>query len=651
MRDSTDGSMTEPSSGGLFDAFPPIDTETWEACIASDLGTRSREDVLLWTPEDDLTIRAYYREEDLEDVPHLAREAPVSSDTSTNGEQAPQITSGWQIRQDVVVRRGDGIDLDDVQEQIAEAVQGGVDMIGLRLPPSAPPRSIPTGDELRSLARRVPLTGIGIHLQAGPNTLSLVDAFRNAGIHVREMTAGFDVVGERACSGAFGDGLAQVAEAMRTEGADRILCADAAPYHNRGAGLITETAFMLAAFTEYLVRLSRHDVDPAQTLDRIHVSLPIGPSYFLEVARLRAVRLLIGLILRTVDERLSVEHVPIHAVTSRRNMTRYDPHTNLLRATTEAASAVVGGCDVLAIRPFDALDRDASPHGRRIARNLHHLMRHEAHLDKVADPAAGSYYVEVLTDAIARRTWALFKQVEDHGGLIEAASSGFVAAHLNHEATALLQGMAVRRRTLVGTNKYPNPAERHAGTELDDARAGTSTAHSGGEGDADDAADRAMHAPLGADDSRIPVGPFRAAEPFESIRIRTERFGVRRGRPASAVVLPVGDARRRKRRAEWAADILRCAGFHADVAEGADVIGQAPSWNGSTTDVLVIANGDARFEPNALHEVDAFIGYDAICLASSSRATANVDVQLFPGANLVYVFSRLQAILEMEDPS
>ena len=132
------------------------------------------------------------------------------------------------------------------------------------------------------------------------------------------------------------------------------------------------------------------------------------------------------------------------------NKSLYDPYTNLLRVTTEALSAVIGGCDTLIVEPFEF-----SP---RLATNVQLLLQHEAHLDEVADPAAGSYYVEWLTDALARQAWKLFQEVEARGGY--AQSQAFIDDAITASRKALETAVASRRRTLVGVNNYPDLNEK-----------------------------------------------------------------------------------------------------------------------------------------------------------------------------------------------
>jgi methylmalonyl-CoA mutase len=230
--------------------------------------------------------------------------------------------------------------------------------------------------------------------------------------------------------------------------------------------------------------------------------------------------------------------VRIHARTAGENKTLYDPHVNMLRVTTEALSAIVGGCDSLTIAPcgFDA----------HLAENVQHVLREESHLDKVQDPGAGSYYIEALTDALAAEAWTLFQSIESAGGWAAYHASGSLDAALATSRASKEQAVAERRRVLVGTNNYPNLLEH----ELD--AAGT----------------------LGSG--------WRLAEPFEAIRLRTERHADATGRVPRVLLLEHGDLKMRKARAAFCLNFFGCAGF--DVAQSETL---------SDADLVVLCGTDA----------------------------------------------------------
>jgi methylmalonyl-CoA mutase len=231
----------------------------------------------------------------------------------------------------------------------------------------------------------------------------------------------------------------------------------------------------------------------------------------------------------------------IHAVTPRRNKSVYDRYTNLLRVTTEALSAVLGGCDALTVDPFGF-----DPH---LALNVQRLLREEAHLDAVADPAGGSYYLEVLTDSLARAAWKLFQQIEAEGGYSHAVATGSMDKALAASRAARDKAMSSRRRVLVGVNNYPNTTEKTAGW-----------------------------------DSEIDV--TRLAAPFERIRRRTNDHAAATGRYPKVLLLKRGDVKMKGARANFCLNFFGCAGF--DIVEAEEAAG-------TDADLIVLCSSDAEY--------------------------------------------------------
>jgi methylmalonyl-CoA mutase len=214
------------------------------------------------------------------------------------------------------------------------------------------------------------------------------------------------------------------------------------------------------------------------------------------------------------------EAIEVHAITALANKSIYDPYTNLLRVTTEALSAATAGVDSLTVQPagFQA----------RLAKNVQLILKEESHLDKVADPAGGSYYIESITDSIAAEAWKLFQQIEAEGGFAKAQAT--IDARLAASRAAKEKAIASRRRTMVGVNNYPDLNEK----ELEQA------------------------------DSLNAAG-WRLAQSIESIRLRTERHAAKTGKTPKVLLLRRGDLKMKMARAQFCQNFLGCAGF--DIVE------------------------------------------------------------------------------------
>ena len=203
------------------------------------------------------------------------------------------------------------------------------------------------------------------------------------------------------------DGLEYLAGLAReSSGIPGLKCVhpSGAVFSNAGAGPVAELAFTLSLGNEYMAYLTctgAYKPDIAASL--IKFTFGTGPDFFPEIAKLRAARMLWAIIVKGYGPQSEESAVMnIHSVTGRWNKTLYDPYVNMLRTQTEAMSAALGGADSITVEPFDIIFRDPDNFSERIARNQQLLLMEESHLDKVADPGAGSYYIEELTAMIAQ---------------------------------------------------------------------------------------------------------------------------------------------------------------------------------------------------------------------------------------------------------
>ena len=318
--------------------------------------------------------------------------------------------------------------------------------------------------------------------------------------------------------------------------------------HEAGAHAVQELGYAIAAGVERLAELtSTEPVDSAA--GRIEFVFAVGPSYFIEIAKLRAARILwaqaVSAFAPAAD---SACRMRLHVRTPRRNKSAYDRYSNLLRVTTEAFSAVVGGCDRLTVEPF-AFDA-------HLALNVQRILKEESHLDAVADPAGGSYYIEALTDALARPAWALFQQVEAEGGYAKALASGSIGKALAATRDARAKAYSARRRALVGVNNYPNVEEKTP--ELETPAAEPATA--------------------------LPL--VRVAEPFEKIRRRTSEHARAAGRYPKVLLLKRGDVKMKGARSNFCFNFFGCAGF--DMVE-------AEEYRGTDAELIVLCSSDAEY--------------------------------------------------------
>jgi methylmalonyl-CoA mutase len=229
-------------------------------------------------------------------------------------------------------------------------------------------------------------------------------------------------------------------------------------FHNAGANAVQELAFTLASAVTYLDKLTDHNLSIELIIPKIEFSISIGTNYFIEIAKLRAFRYLWSKIVESygaLSENLPLVNCNIHCQTSGFYDAKLSPYTNMLRATTQSMSAIMGGCDSLTVFPYNnVLEKEQnSEFGERIARNVSLIMKEEAHLDKTNDPPAGSYYIETLTYKLAASAWNLFLKVENQGGIIKAYEQGFIQQEIEKSYQAKVKYLQ-DGKIMVGVNKF-----------------------------------------------------------------------------------------------------------------------------------------------------------------------------------------------------
>lgn len=230
-------------------------------------------------------------------------------------------------------------------------------------------------------------------------------------------------------------------------------------YNNAGANAVQELAFVFATAVEYLEEMLNRGLAIEEAIKRFKFTFGISSFYFMEIAKFRTARILWNNILKHYNVSEENRKIYIHGRTSQFNQTIIDPYVNILRTTTEAFSAVVGGVDALTTNPFNEVFDIPDDFSRRIARNTQIILKEESHLDQVIDPAAGSFFVESLTAQLADSAWKLFQQIDQMGGMFKAIESGFVQDEVNKVAEVRKTDFAKRKSILVGTNMYANPKE------------------------------------------------------------------------------------------------------------------------------------------------------------------------------------------------
>ncbi|UGB29406.1 MULTISPECIES: methylmalonyl-CoA mutase family protein [Bacillaceae] len=232
-------------------------------------------------------------------------------------------------------------------------------------------------------------------------------------------------------------------------------------YSEAGANAQQELVYTFSHALEIINELLNQQVPLQQIVNRMTFSFGIGSNFFMEIAKFRAAQHIWTSLLHALGvANAAISKLYLHAVTSTYNKTIFDVHVNLLRTTTESFSAISGGVDELTILPFDSVIDQQSQLGERISRNIHFILQEESLLSKINDPAAGSYYIEALTNELSERVWEELKEIEEKGGFIQQLIEGNVQKNINKIADQRVRDLDYRKNLVIGTNTFANPADQ-----------------------------------------------------------------------------------------------------------------------------------------------------------------------------------------------
>ena len=535
----------------LLSEFPAISTQEWKDKIVADLKGADFDRKLVWRTNEGFNVNPYYRREDLEGLstPNvMPGEYPYVRSTRMDNE--------WLIRQDIHV-----LDPKEANAKALDILNKGVTSLGFKLS-----RDQVNKETLAILLKDIMPEAVELNFACCISVASklagaLAEYLTEVGANVQECkgSINFDPFKRQLVKGISNPKwvtmCTEVLEAIRPLPGFRVLTVNALNISNAGAYIYQELGYALAWGAELLDRLGDAGYSIEELTSRIKFVFGVGSNYFMELAKFRAARWLWAEIVGAYGDQYKGEAAKIHmhAVTSTWNKTIYDAHVNLLRTQTEAMSATLGGVDSLTVQPFDVTYQESDNFSERIARNQQLLLKEESHFDKVIDPAAGSYYVEHLTNAIAGEAWKLFLAVEEEGGFAAAAEAGSVQKAVNASNTKRHAAVAARKEIFLGTNQFPNFTE----TASQKVHAEEKGGHS-----------------CGCGTPTIEALCFdRGASEFEALRLSTERSG----KEVKVFMLTIGNLAMRLARSQFSSNFFACAGYKiqdnlgfATVQEGVD---------------------------------------------------------------------------------
>ena len=579
----------------LFGTFPPISTSEWEARIMADLKGADYQKKLVWRTSDGFDVKPYYRNEDTQGIPSvntLPGEYPFVRGNNT-------ASNDWEIRQD--------IETDDESEAnllAIDAIKRGATGVGLVA------AELETESDIAELLKNINPAEVAIHFGAAPSYPALIrivgENAKTQKLPLAKLKGSFDFdpISYLLLNGDFWKSeksdMGQVASMVKLGKellpAMKVINVNGHYFNSAGATLVQELGFSLASGNEYLSLATAAGVSVDDIAQRIMFSFGVGSNYFMEIARLRAARLLWAKIVEQYKPASETSmQMHIHCNTSAWNKTLFDPYVNLLRSTTEAMSAIIGGTQSLSILPFDTFYKDPDEFSNRLARNQQIILKEEVYLDKVVDPSAGSYYIENLTQLIAEAAWKVFLEVEEKGGMIEAVKSGFVQEVVEKSAGQRLDDIANRRIIQLGTNQHPNPAEQM----LEQIHFSEEDEMLEEELYADEEDEMEMDEDEEDEDAPTTYKKlvlFGGSDAFDQLRLGTEQYVADGNKKPAVFLFNIGNLAMRKARAMFATNFFGCAGYEILDNSGFETVDEGvKAALASKAEIVVICSSDDEY--------------------------------------------------------
>jgi methylmalonyl-CoA mutase len=584
----------------LFEQFPPVSTKEWMDKVVSDLKGADFNKKLVWKTSEGFDVMPFYRKEDIENLPQtmaLPGEFPFVRGSRTKD-------NSWFVRQNIEVS-----DWGKANRKALEILMKGIDSLGFII---NDPESVSL-QNFELLLKGIHPESIELNFLSEGKAKEILEIIK-AIVRSRDIDPSAikgaieaDPIGRLMLNGklcisfeAGLDYLASLTVAATELPGFRTVNINASHFNNAGSDIVTELAFGLSMGNEYMAILTNRGLSAGQAASKIRFSFGTGSNYFFEIAKLRAARLIWAMVTEAYKpEDIGSCRMEIHSVTSEWNKTVYDPYVNMLRTQTEAMSASLGGTDSMTVEPFDITFRKPDDFSERIARNQQLLLKEEAFFDKVADPGAGSYYIEKLTSLIAEKSWKLFVEVEEQGGFVEALKSGFIQKKLTESASKRRSGVSNRKEILLGTNQYPDFNESISPK----------------------AEEERLFSQRVKDEGNLiePIKLFRGAEEFEKLRITVDRA---EKRPV-AFMLTIGNPAMSKARSQFSCNFFACGGYRVidnnpfrAVEEGVEAAFRAKA------DLIVICSSDEEYAAVA-PEVHRQTGKKAIVVVAGNPSCAD----------------------------
>lgn len=573
------------SNEGLFATFGEVTVEDWKNKIIQDLKGKDYDKTLVWSSPENIQVQPFYSN-------------PKRSEISNFRAQTK-----WQIVAPIHISS-------NANAQAIENLVGGATNIHFI---AEEPQSI---EDIQSLTQNIEMSYAPIsfeNIQWNDSHQSFWLKNKTSKSHLGINPLAQLHIGE---SDEYDTSIFNWIKYRNEIQADwGVLMIDGSIYKNAGGHFIDEIAFILAALQENLHQLQSRGI-LSNTIGEIQIKTAIGPNFFFEIAKIKTIR---HLAQKIVDEYQGAE-ISILAESADIYRSNLDMETNILRLTTEAMSAILGGADAVMLHPYDSTEEKSF--SQRISRNIQHLLIEESYFEKQLNPASGSYYIEQLMEDLKRPSWNVFLSIEKYQGYIASFIGKSIPEFFifRHQQT-LKNSVSNRTTVLLGVNQFPN---------------------------------------LNDDISKIPiVNPqtlnskilqtFRLSEPFERLRIKVQKSKDINGQLPKAFLWEYGSLSMRKARSTFAFNFLATAGIPSYSNHNPD------KWEDTLEqirqekpEIIVLCSDNDSWEnfvPKALKELE---GTNIITILAGKNDNFPVDFSIYEGCQLLNTLEDILVKLDIK---
>ncbi|THE11252.1 methylmalonyl-CoA mutase [Bacillus timonensis] len=536
--------MTKQSKEFQNITFPSIDYETWKQEAEESLKGKPIEKLHKQTYEK-ITLKPIYTMKDVQEIPFL-HDMPGEGSRVRGSKSTGYLNQSWHVSQEMDLKTPE-----EFNTVIKDALQNGQTMIHFTLQPQncqGEGLALHTEEDIGKAFNGISLANTPVLIDAQTDLLAFLSLINSyAKTDALTGTIGMDPLAILVEKGQLSmepeaayDQLAEsVKWVMENQPKLRTILVKGEPYHNGGANAVQELAFTMGTAIEYMSELLDRGLTVDQIASRMTFSFSIGSNVYMEIAKLRAAKILWTTIIEAYGGKADSCKMYIHARTSAFTKTIYDPYVNMLRSTIEAFSAIVGGIDSLHVSSFDEPIKATDSFSRRIARNTQSILREESFLNKVIDPAGGSWYVESLTNELAEKAWELLNDIESQGGMLKTLKTGNVQKSISSVLQERQKKVNHRIEKIVGTNMYTNIQEQPVPY--------TNTKNTYESNDAAISIKRIL--------------PVRISESFEQLRQASEQYLQTSGERPKVGLINLGPIPEHKPRADFITGFFEAGGF------------------------------------------------------------------------------------------